>query len=133
MKKVMVFGTFDVLHPGHQYLLKKSKELGDELVVVVARDTTVVKVKGRKPSFPEEIRKNNLEKLRIANKVILGETGNKLQVIINENPDIIALGYDQTHFVEELTEKFKDKILIVKIDSFRPDIYKSSKFKKDIE
>ena len=44
-KKVMVFGTFDIFHKGHENFLKQAKKLGDCLTVVVARDETVLKFK----------------------------------------------------------------------------------------
>ena len=56
MTKVMVFGTFDPLHPGHVDFFRQAKQHGDELVVVVALDSTVEKTKGRKPSLGENAR-----------------------------------------------------------------------------
>ena len=129
----MVFGTFDVLHPGHKYFLEQAKKLGDELVVVVARNSTVLSVKANQPLNSEEQRVENLVKLNIASRVILGREGDKLAVVVDEQPDVIALGYDQTHFVEALTNKFGDTIQIIRIDSFRPEVFKSSKLKKKIE
>ncbi|MCJ7794379.1 MAG: adenylyltransferase/cytidyltransferase family protein, partial [Methanoregulaceae archaeon] len=41
MKRVVATGTFDLLHPGHLYYLEQSKKLGDELFVIVARNTNV--------------------------------------------------------------------------------------------
>ena len=65
-KKVMVFGTFDIFHPGHEHMLKEAKEYGDELIVVVARDANVKKVKGRLPMHDENQRVFQIEKLKIA-------------------------------------------------------------------
>lgn len=129
MKKVMAFGTFDVLHPGHRFFLTEAKKFGDYLVVVIARDETVIGLKKRPALNKEDERKINLEKLAIANKVVLGNTGtDKLQIVRTENPDIIALGYDQKFFIDKLKVEFP-KIGIVRIESFRPDIFKSSKFR----
>jgi len=50
-KKVLVFGTFDGLHEGHKNFFKQAREFGDFLVVVVGRDSTIVKTKGRPPKF----------------------------------------------------------------------------------
>ncbi|EKD43521.1 MAG: hypothetical protein ACD_72C00243G0002 [uncultured bacterium] len=130
MKKVMVFGTFDIIHPGHKYFLKEAKELGDYLVVVIARDQTVQTVKHKKPKNSEEKRLKNLDDLRIANKSVLGNIQDKYQIIREENPDIIALGYDQQMFTANL-EKFFLNTKIVRLKSFKPDIYKSSKLRKD--
>ena len=43
MKKVMTFGSFDVLHKGHEHYLKEAKSYGDYLIVVVARDENILK------------------------------------------------------------------------------------------
>ena len=126
MKKVMVFGTFDTLHPGHEFVLKEAKRLGDHLVVVVARDSTVKDVKKHETQHEEKQRVKNLEKLMLADKVILGNEGqDKYEIIRTENPDIIALGYDQIFFIEGLNEAFPS-VPVVRIQSFKPDIYHSS-------
>ena len=51
MKKVLIAGTFDIIHPGHINLIKQAKEFGDFLVVVIARDKNVIKAKGKQPFF----------------------------------------------------------------------------------
>ncbi len=127
MKKVIVFGTFDLIHPGHVHLLKEAKEYGDFLVVVVARDNTVCEVKGKSPTNKEDERIKNVKKLQIADKVMLGCLGNKYQVIADEKPDVIALGYDQKVFVGQLTDIVDDNVQIVRISPYMPDLYKSSK------
>ena len=50
MKTVMCAGTFDTIHPGHLYFLSEAKKYGDKLIVVVARDETSEKMKGKKPT-----------------------------------------------------------------------------------
>jgi FAD synthetase len=123
----MAFGTFDHLHLGHEYFLKKAKELGDQLIVVVARDSTVLKVKKHKPHQSEIVRKSALEKLGIVDKVILGNAGeDKYLSIREEKPDIIALGYDQKFFIENLKNEF-NFIKIIRIEPYEPDTYKSSR------
>jgi len=93
MKKVLVGGVFNTVHPGHEYFLKKAKELGDFLVVVVANDKTVLKKKSLLK--PQEERKKALEKLGIADRVVIGDERDFLKIVKMEKPDIIALGYDQ--------------------------------------
>ncbi len=56
-KRVVCAGTFVHLHPGHLAFLKQAKALGDELVVIAARDETVSRIKGFTPTYNEEIRK----------------------------------------------------------------------------
>ncbi|TSC84838.1 MAG: FAD synthetase [Parcubacteria group bacterium Gr01-1014_13] len=129
MKKVLAFGTFDILHPGHMHVLEAAKKLGDHLTVIIARDATVLKVKGQEPVFNEKTRLKNLKKLNIADKVRLGSLGNKYQVIIDEKPDIIALGYDQKFFVDDLKNFVGKDIRIVRLKSYKPKIHKSSKMR----
>lgn len=127
MVKVMAFGTFDILHPGHEFFLRQAKNLGDFLTVVIGRDSTVALVKGKPPRHNELKRLSGVVGLNIANEVILGGLDDKYQVIVNVEPDIIALGYDQTYFIEELKKKFANKIKIIKVPAFKPELYKSSK------
>ncbi len=90
MKKVLAGGCFNKIHEGHIYFLKKAKELG-YLVVVLAND-----MNNRKPyAVPAKKRKKNLEKLGIADKIIVGDTEDFSKVVKKEKPDIIVLGYDQ--------------------------------------
>ena len=127
MKKVMVFGTFDIIHPGHVHMLKQAKEYGDFLVVIIARDNTVCEIKGKQPRNNEESRQKNLIGLGLADKIRLGCLDNKHQVIKEEKPDIIALGYDQKFFLDELENTIDDYVKIVRLSPFKPEIYKSSK------
>lgn len=129
MSKVMVFGTFDIIHPGHLNLFSEAKKLGDSLTVIVARDQTVLEVKGREVQNDENTRLHNIENLHIADKVILGNLTDKYQVIREEKPDIIALGYDQRAFVDNLDKILDKKIKIVRLKPYKEDIYKSSKFR----
>lgn len=129
MSKVMVFGTFDIIHPGHLNLFSEAKKLGDSLTVIVARDQTVLEVKGREVQNDENTRLHNIKNLHIADKVILGNLTDKYQVIREEKPDIIALGYDQRAFVDNLDKILDKKIKIVRLKPYKEDIYKSSKFR----
>lgn len=128
MTKVMVFGTFDILHPGHLFLFNEAKKMGDTLTVVVARDQTVSEVKNITTQNNQETRLKNIIDLNIADKIILGNPGDKYQVIKNESPDVIALGYDQKVFTDDLAKTFPH-IKIVRLSAFKEDIYKSSKFR----
>ena len=134
MKKAMVFGTFDIQHRGHEYLLKQAKKYGDYLIVVLARDKTVLKIKKRKPVYNEKKRLENLKKLKIANKIILGSLKDKYHQILKEKPDIICLGYDQKVFTKNLKENLSKRNLfpkIIRLKSFHPEKYKSSVLRKN--
>jgi cytidyltransferase-like protein len=128
-KKVMVFGTFDLIHPGHVHFLEQAKKLGDTLTVVIARDETVLKVKGHLPIHSAQERQSLVEKLGIASKVLIGGSGDKFQVVRDESPQIIALGYDQQSIVEDLEKKVGERVQIVRLVGLKPDQYKSSKLK----
>jgi FAD synthetase len=131
MKKVLVFGTFDVFHPGHDFFLRKAKSYGDELYVVVARDSTVNQIKNRIPINNEKNRVEVLNSLSYVNKVRLGYEGDKYKIIEEIKPDVICLGYDQKVFTENLKEKLRERGLnseIIRInESYKPEMYKSSK------
>ena len=85
MKKVMAQGTFDVLHPGHVHYLKKSRELGDELVVVVARDSRVSEKKDT--YFNEDERREMLESLEVVDRAILGVEGDIYETVEKIDPE----------------------------------------------
>lgn len=123
-KKVMVFGTFDVLHRGHLSLFEQAKSFGDYLIAVVARDKNVLSAKGKLP------RHNESERLRMVmkqvDKAMLGYVYEKYKVIEKFKPDVICLGYDQEASLEDL-KRFKIKI--VRLKPHKPDQYKSSKIK----
>lgn len=59
-KKVMAFGTFDLFHPGHVFYLSEAERYGDDLIVVIARDNRVEKLKGRRPKDDEQTRQKNV-------------------------------------------------------------------------
>jgi FAD synthetase len=134
LKKVLVFGSFDLVHKGHVNFLKQAKKLGDELIVVVARDDTIEKVKKRKPKFDEKTRLKHVREIVIADKVVLGLKKDKYKIIEKIKPDIIALGYDQESFlVERLNHELEKReldIKIIRLKPYKPHIYKSSRLKK---
>jgi FAD synthetase len=99
MKKIATFGVFDIIHPGHVKFLEKCKSLikDSELTVVIARDSTVLKQKGRKPVMSEKQRKSIVQSLKPVDKAVLGNKGtDKLKIVEKIKPDIIVLGYDQS-------------------------------------
>jgi len=128
-KKVLTFGTFDIFHPGHLSYLKQAKKYSNNLVVVVARDETVKKVKSKYPKNSELNRLNRIEGLDLAKRVILGDLNDPYKIIKEEKPDIICLGYDQESFTKDLEKKIKEFELntkVVRLKAYRPEKYKSS-------
>lgn len=126
MSKVMVFGTFDFLHPGHLDFFKQAKKFGQKLIVVIARDKTVKTVKKKLPKNSEKDRFNLISQLKIVNQVVLGNLKDQMKVIKQFKPDVVCLGYDQKFFINELKSTFPD-LKIVKLKSYKSNFYKSSK------
>lgn len=129
--KIMVFGTFDGLHLGHLNFFKQARSLStnSRLIVSIARDKNVKKIKKKLPEYSEIQRKNLVEKLGVADNVVLGDLGNYLKHIMKINPDIIALGYDQTHYVDNLKkdlQKINSNIKIIRLKPYKEKIYKNS-------
>jgi len=130
MIRVMVFGTFDILHPGHLHFLRAAKRLGDYLIVSIAREKFVKKIKGHDPHHSEAERKKLLQSVRFVDKVVMGSKSDYIGHIAAQKPDVIALGYDQTAFTGGLAARLKEKglrVKIVRLKPYKPKIYKTSK------
>jgi FAD synthetase len=102
LTRILATGTFDLLHPGHIYFLTQARVLGDELFVIVARDSNVTHKP--KPIVPEEQRLEMVSALEIVDKALLGSEKDMFEPLKQIKPDIIALGYDQ-RFDAEILEK----------------------------
>jgi len=114
MVKVMATGTFDLLHMGHIYFLKEAKKLGDKLVVVVATDKTVRRLK-HEPINPQEIRLNIIKELKIVDEAFIGHEDDIYKIVNEIKPDIIALGYDQVHDEKTIEKELKKRNIMAKI------------------
>jgi FAD synthetase len=123
--KVMGFGTFDGIHPGHMFFLEQLKRLGSEVYVVIARDRNVKRFKGKNPHFNEKKRLKALNEIKKVDKVLMGHAKDFYHWINKFQPDIIGLGYDQKADTEDLKKMFPD-IKIVLLKSLEPGKYKSS-------
>lgn len=125
MVRVMATGVFDILHPGHLHFLREAKKMGDELVVVVARDSVAEKMK-RKPFIPENIRLAMVSSLKPVDSAILGVEGNIYDIFNLVRPDILALGYDQEFDEAQILEEAKKRGINLKI--VRISKYSDSEF-----
>ena len=114
MVKVMATGTFDLLHMGHIYFLKEAKKLGDKLVVVVATDSTVRKLK-HEPVTPEEMRLSIIQELEIVDEAVLGHEDDMYEVVTEIKPDIVALGFDQIHDENNIKSELKKRNINAKV------------------
>jgi len=139
-KIVLASGTFDLLHLGHVKYLEEAKKAGGKnakLVVIVARDRTVEKRKGRNPVMPEDHRRALVESLKVVDQAILGyEDFDIGQVIQQIKPDVIAVGYDQDNIENQVRQTLAKKglnVQVVKIGRFgKPELNSSLKIKKKV-
>ncbi len=133
--KIMVFGTFDGLHKGHINFFKQAKKFmkSSFLIVSIARDKNVLRLKGKYPDKNEQTRMILVKKCKLVDKVVLSGIKNHLPHIIKMCPDIIALGYDQKAYVKNLKKDLKNKGILVKVVRLKPykeKIYKNYLLKK---
>lgn len=139
-KVVLASGTFDLLHYGHVKYLEEAKKIGGksaELIVIVARDSTVKKRKEKRPVMPENQRRSLVEALKVVDEAILGyEDFNIIKVVEKIKPDIIAVGHDQSGIEREVQKALAEKgipIQVVRIGKFGKDeLNSSSKIKRKI-
>ncbi len=128
-RKVLIFGTFDLLHAGHESMIAQARVLGNYIIAIIARDDTVRKIKGNPSYNNEKQRAKNLKNSGLVDKVIIGSSGNKYDIIRKIRPDVIALGYDQFAFtlgLEKLIIDEKMSTHIHRLKAFKPQMYKSS-------
>jgi FAD synthetase len=114
MVTIMATGTFDLIHMGHIYYLREAKKLGDKLVTVVARDSTVRKMK-HEPVTPEDMRLGIIKELKMVDKAILGHEDDIYATVEEIKPDIIALGYDQIHDEKIIQQELKKRHINAKV------------------
>jgi FAD synthetase len=120
----MTTGVFDILHPGHVHMLEEAAKLGDELVVVVARDENVAKEK-HQPITPEEHRRHMVEALKPVTAAVLGHKGDYYQIVEEMEPNIFALGFDQSYEIETIQANFDERRInckVVRLPKFVGDL-----------
>lgn len=94
MKKVITYGTFDLIHRGHINLLRRAKEMGDYLIVAISTDQFNTQ-KNKKAYHSFEDRKMILESIRYVDEVILEETWEqKIDDIHKHHIDVFVMGDD---------------------------------------
>jgi cytidyltransferase-like protein len=130
--KIMVFGTFDGLHKGHLNFFKQAKKLSKDsfLVVSVARDKNVFRIKKSLPYLNEKKRWSLIKKSSIVDQVVMGGVKNHITHIKKVHPNFIALGYDQRAYVKNLKKDLKNIGVLVKIVRLKP--YKEKIYKNHL-
>jgi FAD synthetase len=131
MKRAMVFGSFDIIHPGHLSFLKQARRKGRWLIASVARDSFIQTEKKREPIHSEQERLTQLLETRIVKEAYLAdEKIGTYATLLKAKPDVICLGHDQERLQANLVEWMKSQKLAIPIfvlKSYKPEQYKSSK------
>jgi cytidyltransferase-like protein len=133
MTRIMVFGTFDMIHAGHEDLFRQARALAPDpyLIVSLARDASVRRIKGAAVRNPETVRLAAVAGHALVDEAVMGDAEGYIGHIKTAAPDIIALGYDQAgEYVDELQEDIASaglKTRIVRLMAYKPEQYKTSK------
>ncbi|MFB6469685.1 MAG: DUF357 domain-containing protein [Vulcanisaeta sp. AZ3] len=119
--KIFVAGTFEIIHPGHIAYLRQAWSLG-RVVAVVARDSTVRRVKNRDIVIPENQRLEVLSNIIYVHKARLGYEGDMFKVVEEEKPSIILLGpnqpFNEEFIMRELRRRGLDNIQIIRFNDY---------------
>ena len=131
---VLAFGAFDPLHEGHRFFLEQASGLGDYLTVVVASDAQIASLKHHDPYQEQTHRMNVVRELPFVDEVVLGDDSiGSYEVLSRIDFAVLAVGYDQrpddATIADILKGVGKDKVRLVRLDSFEPGLYKSSNMK----
>lgn len=104
LRVVFAGGVFDIIHPGHIHTLNAARRLGDMLVVVVATDSTVRRMKKRSPLHTQGQRRDLVGSLSVVDACLVGDEDDIFSTVRRVRPQVIALGYDQAHQEGFITE-----------------------------
>ena len=132
-KIVLAGGVFDIIHPGHIHTLNAAKALGGVLVVAIATDKTAKKMKKRSPLHSQELRCELVSCLSMVDRVIIGNEEDIFETVKAIKPNIIALGYDQIHqeqFISDGCKRINLDVKIVRLESTVPEL-SSSEIEKE--
>ena len=131
MKKAMIFGSFDIIHPGHLSFLRQARRKGRWLIASVARDSFIKTEKKRDSIHTEQERLTQLLETGMVKEAYLAdEKIGTYSTVLRAKPDLICLGHDQERLQANLVEWMKSQKLEIPIyvlRSYKPEQYKSSK------
>ncbi|MEK4093812.1 glycerol-3-phosphate cytidylyltransferase [Viridibacillus sp. FSL H8-0110] len=126
MKKVITYGTFDLLHVGHVNILRRAKALGDYLVVAISSDEFNA-LKGKKAYYSFEDRKTILEAIKYVDEVIPEDNWEqKVLDVKDHNIDTFVMGHDW----EGKFDFLKDHCEVIYLP--RTEGISTTKIKKDL-
>ena len=132
-KIVLAGGVFDIIHPGHIHTLNAAKALGDVLVVAIATDKTAQKMKKRPPLHNQELRCELVTCLSMVDRAVIGHEDDIFETVKEIKPNIIVLGYDQTHqekFIDDGCKRINLDVEIIRLQSPVPHLSSSDIEKK---
>ncbi len=127
-KTLMMFGAFDGIHPGHEYLINFGIQHSSKIIIVVAQDSIIEKNKKQKPIHKLNVRMRHLLKKFPQATIIPGDIQQGTWAAIKDHrPDTVLVGYDQTSLLEALKDiQIKYNLELIQGNSFFPKKYKSS-------
>ncbi|MCK4383538.1 MAG: FAD synthase [Candidatus Lokiarchaeota archaeon] len=135
---MLIAGTFDLLHPGHIYLVNEAAKMGD-VYVIVATDQNRKLYSGESPIIPENQRLEVMMSVKNVKEARLGRSDNDTLKTVEEiSPDIILLGpdqkYDQETLKQGLVEKGLNNIIVKRLDTYydKYELHSSNLIKKKI-
>ncbi len=123
-KKVLIFGKFDIIHPGHIVFIQEAKELG-QVTVVLEPDQAIYNLNGYETFYKESVRKKQLEKLGL--KVLLRRQESGKAILASLKPDLVYLSEDQ-EFLKKLFADLGFRQIKIR-PLFEPQFFKSSKLR----
>ena len=128
-EKVMIFGVFDGLHDGHRFFIKEAQKYAKQLYIVITTDQMVMRMKDHRPKYTLFERVQMLEKEFPRVNIVVGDKHlREWRVLKENNPDIIALGYDQNKLFNPLSqvqEEYNFELIQIK-ESYKGDKLHSS-------
>jgi len=87
---------------------------GEELVVIVGRDSASLRLKGKKPKYPEKTRRDLVSKEELVTQAVLGDEEQSSYKALEElNPDVICIGYDQENLESDLKKWMEEKQRVI--------------------
>ncbi len=121
VKRVMVAGTFEIIHPGHLEYLKKAWNMG-YVIAVVSSDENAERAKKRKIIIPQQQRAEVLASLYYVHDVVLGRPGNIFDIFHSVKPDIVLLGPNQgvsESVVREEAKKRGVEVEVIRLENLK--------------
>ena len=127
-KTVLIFGVFDMLHPGHVYFINESMKYGESLHVCLATDEYVLKYKNKKTKNDYKNRELELKKAFPDIKIIKGDDDiGDWSVFKNLNPDVFVFGYDQKELARAIGAlSFSEDVETFYVDGWKPELYNTT-------